>query len=175
MTALVATLKAMVMRATCQLTVCMQGIQTVVKSLISMKIQISMVKICIVSSMSFKLRYYVLKFQSAQPLKMAFSLQRLTWASPKGPGSLFDDDDNVSIAPRKSQSGGKHHRPTSSALLAESESDSNNTKQISAISGPHQTMPESPSQGKRRIRSEPPKSRRQKAYDSEVCKCIPVT
>jgi len=174
MTALVATLKAMAMRATCQLTVCMQGIQTVVKSLILMKIQISMVKIRIIYVTSFRQRY-LLQFQLVQPLKLVFPLQRPTWSSPKGPGSLSDDDDNVSIAPRKSQSGGKHHRPTSSALLAESESDSDNTGQISARSGPHQMMPESPSQGKRRIRSEPLKSHRQKAYDSEVRKCIPVT
>jgi hypothetical protein len=61
-------------------------------------------------------------------LKLAFSVQHPTWSSPKGPGSLFDDDDNVSIRPRKSQSG-------TPALLAESDAtDDDDGRQLSARS-----------------------------------------
>jgi hypothetical protein len=102
-------------------------------------------------------------------LILAFSVQRPTWSSPKGPGSLFDDNDNVSIKPRKSQSG-------NSALLAESDMmDDDDGGQVSARSRPNQTViqtPESPPKGQRKMTSEPPKSRRQQAYDSEVCEYI---
>jgi hypothetical protein len=113
--------------------------------------------------------FRVLIGAAAQPLKLAFSLQRPTWSSPKGPGSLFDDDDNISMRPHTNQSGGKHHQSTSQALLAESDSDDGG--QISAGSGPN-LMPESPTRGRRKMASEPPKSHRQKAYDFEVCEYI---
>lgn len=98
-----------------------------------------------------------LEFQLAQPLKLAFSLQHAAWSSPKGPGPMSDDDDNISTGPRKSQPGGKNRQPTS-ALLAESDSD--DSGKVSTGSGPNQ-MPESPTQGLRRMASVPPKARRQ--------------
>jgi hypothetical protein len=105
------------------------------------------------------------RFRLVQPLKLAFFLQRPTWSSPKGPGSLFDDGDNVPIElPRKNQSGGKYR----SALFAESDSDD---RQKSAGSEPNQA-PGSPSEGQHETTPKPPKSRRQKAYDSEVCERI---
>ena len=62
--------------------------------------------------------FRVLIGAAVQPLKLAFSLQRLTWSSPKGPGSLFDDDDNISMRPHTNQSGGKHHQSTSQVSRA---------------------------------------------------------
>jgi hypothetical protein len=104
------------------------------------------------------------RFQSVQPLKLAFSLQRPTWSSPKGPGSLFNDDDNISIEPHKNQSGQKNY----SALFAESDSDN---EQIPTGSGPNQAHG-SPPEGQHEITPKPAKSRRQKAYDFKVCKRI---
>jgi hypothetical protein len=102
---------------------------------------------------------------------LTFSLQRPTWSSPKGPKSMFDDDDNITIRPCTTQSGGKQHQDVS--LSAESDSD--DSGQLSAGSGPNR-MPESPLQGQRKKTSKPlpVKSHRQKAYDFEVRKYTPL-
>ncbi|KAF8490239.1 hypothetical protein F5888DRAFT_1638185 [Russula emetica] len=91
--------------------------------------------------------------------KSPIHTERPTWSSPKGPGSLFDNDDNISIEPRKNQSGRKDY----SALFAESDSDN---KQIPTGSGPNQAHG-SPPEGQHEITPKPAKSRRQKAYDFE--------
>jgi hypothetical protein len=124
-----------------------------------------MVKIHVILLMSFKLRYSTFRISIGAALKLAFFVQRPTWSSPKGPGLLFDDDDNISITPRKNKSG-------TSALLAKSDTtDDDEGGQISAGSEPNQ-MPEFPPQGQRKMTSEPPKSHLQKVYDYEVCECV---
>ncbi|KAF8491797.1 hypothetical protein F5888DRAFT_1637348 [Russula emetica] len=97
--------------------------------------------------------------QDPHHLRDIFTAERPTWSSPKGPGSLFDNDDNISIEPRKNQSGRKDY----SALFAESDSDN---KQTPTGSGPNQAHG-SPPEGQHEITPKPAKSRRQKAYDFE--------